>query len=222
MSSGRMRILVLYWHDRPLEQMRAAIRRHLHVLNHSAAAHDILYYNARFAAPSWLRHCQFDAVLLHTTFLCMRWNPTFYRWKWELRWIRDLNCVKIALPQDEYDHSEILDEWLFEWGISSVFTNFDKSKREILYPLMHDRAVFHECFTGYIDDSVAAQYQPEIDSRSRPYDIIYRATHLPYWFGRHGQLKHQVGDVVVGGAQVQVLDAISQRVKKIQSSGTIG
>ncbi len=111
-----------------------------------------------------------------------------------------MDCVKIALPEDEYDHAEILDEWLFEWGISSVFTNFDESKGEILYPLMHDRAVFHECFTGYIDDSDAAPYQGETIRGHDRYDIIYRATHLPYWFGRHGQLKQQIGDVAKGGA----------------------
>ena len=28
---------------------------------------------------------------------------------------------------------------------------------------------------------------------SRALDVVYRATELPYWYGRHGQLKHRIG-----------------------------
>ena len=126
MEHNSTRILVLYWHPDPFEEMRVAIRDHLGVLENSSIRHEILYYNAVDGAPSWICHCRPDAVLLHTTFLCLRWSHLFYEWKWKLRWVRDLDCVKIALPQDEYDHSEILDEWLFEWGVSIIFSNFDE------------------------------------------------------------------------------------------------
>jgi hypothetical protein len=196
MEHNSTRILVLYWHPDPFEEMRVAIRDHLGVLENSSIRHEILYYNGVDGAPSWIRHCRPDAVLLHTTFLCLRWSHLFYEWKWKLRWVRDLDCVKIALPQDEYDHSEILDEWLFEWGVSIIFSNFDGPKRKLLYPIMHDKAAFYECFTGYIDESTAARSQQAFSGLSRAQDIVYRAAHLPYWFGSHGQLKHHIADVV--------------------------
>jgi hypothetical protein len=200
MDGARKRILILYWHHDPLEEMRAAIRHHLRALENSRIKHDLLYYNAVDGVPAWIRHCRVDAVILHTTFLCLRWSHLFYDWKWKLRWVGDLDCIKIALPQDEYDHSEILDEWLYEWGITVIFSNFDASKRKVLYPIMHDKAVFYECLTGYIDDSAAILSQ-QYFTTDRPYDLVYRATRLPHWFGSHGQLKHHIADVVAQRAR---------------------
>jgi hypothetical protein len=193
----RKRILVLYWHPEPLAKMRVAILHHLQAMESSPANHKIIYYNTFNGAPAWLGYLNFDAVILHTTFLCLRWSHRFYPWKWQLRWIKDLRCLKIAIPQDEYDHSEILDEWLYEWGVSAIFTNFDQAHRKILYPIMQNQAEFYNCFTGYIDDAVARTYQPKLlPVAARSNDIVYRATHLPYWFGSQGQLKHQIADVV--------------------------
>ncbi len=206
MAIAPRRILVLYWLREPMEKMRIGIRHHLRALEHSKVKYEILYYNTVSGAPAWLRHLGFDAVILHTTFLCMRWSYLFYHWKWGLRWIGDLKCEKIAMPQDEYDHSEILDEWLYEWGVSTIFTNFDECHRNILYPIMHDKAHFYRCFTGGIDEINAKLYEGKLlPTEERPKDIVYRATHLPYWFGSHGQLKHRIAEVVVERAKAHGL-----------------
>lgn len=197
MSLDPKRFLVLYWHPESLAKMRPAIYAHLHVMDSSEASHDILYCNAFVGPSAGLRHASFDAVILHTTFLCMRWSHLFYAWKWNLRWIGGLDCPKIAMPQDEYDHSEILDEWLFEWGVSVIFSNFDRAHHETLYPIMHNKGDFYKAFTGYIDENASARWAGKMPPlEGRPNDIVYRASHLPYWFGRHGQLKHQVADRV--------------------------
>jgi hypothetical protein len=215
MAASPRPILVLYWHPESTETMRAAVSHHLRALDTIKGKRQILYYNALKGAPAWLRHLHFDAVILHTTFLCLRWSHLFYTWKWRLRWIKDLDCVKIALPQDEYDHSEILDEWLFEWGVSVVFTTFDASQRKVLYPIMYDKAHFYECFTGYIDDATAQRYAGTLAPlEARPYDIVYRATHLPYWFGSHGQLKHRLAEVIAQRAKAHGVKCdISTRVE---------
>ncbi len=214
MEASKKRILLLY-HFPLLSEMRVGVLHHLHTLDHSDVDHDILYYNTVHGAPSWLRHLRFDAVILHNTLLCMRWSPIFYSWKWNLRWIKDLECLKIAIPQDEYDHAEILDEWLYEWGISVIFTNFDESYRRDLYPLLHDNAGFYKSFTGYIDDTVAQDYsQTLLPMKERPNDIVYRAFNLPFWFGSHGQLKHIIAGVVRKHAQLSGLKCdISTRLE---------
>ena len=190
------RILVLYCHHSSINEMRRAVYKHLHVFDQGDVKHQIIYYNAMHGAPSWLRHSCPDAVILHTTLLCLRWSDYFLHWKNNLGWVGELDCIKIALPQDEYDHSEILDEWLWEWGISVIFTNFDKSKRKLLYPIMHDKAYFQECFTGYLDHPAGAQRAEAFSEQLRSNHIVYRATQLPYCFGSHGQLKHRIGEVV--------------------------
>jgi hypothetical protein len=199
------RVLVLYWSDQP-GGMRAAIAHHLRALDYAKRSLDVYYHNIFTGCPPWLRIMRPDAVVLHTTFLCLRWSHQFSHYKWLSRWISDINCVKIALPQDEYDHSEILDEWLYELGVSCVFSVFDARETQRLYPLLYGHADFRRALTGYIDEKAAdrcATAMVPLDRRS--YQIVYRATHLPFWFGSHGQLKHRLGEAVAKLAEARGL-----------------
>src|SRR3954471_21073666 len=107
--------------------MRRSVRDHLHALD--GGLEQVVYHNAYHAdsyggTPSGLRGLSFDGVVLHTTFLCERWSdrPPLQRQRYA--WSGALRCPKLALPQDEYDHSEVLDEWLAELGTTAVFTIF--------------------------------------------------------------------------------------------------
>jgi hypothetical protein len=91
----------------------------------------------------------------------------------------------------------VLDEWLFEWQVPVIFSCFNTTYYRTLYPLMAERARFYRGFTGYIDHDMAERIQPALlPINKRPNDIVYRASQLPYWFGSHGQLKHQIGGIV--------------------------
>jgi hypothetical protein len=195
-QAAPLTILVLYWHPDP-SQMRPAIRHHLRALELAPVSHHVVYANAYGRVPGWVRSTRFDAVVLHTTFLCLRWSHLFPFWKWSLRWVGALNCRKIALPQDEYDHSDVLDDWMHEWGVDTIFSNFDEPLRRLLYPISNTAVVFRKALTGYIDPATAEAWQRRVSTLAcRPTDIVYRASRLPFWFGSHGQLKHQVADVV--------------------------
>ena len=201
-DTTRKRVLVLYWAHDP-SALRVAIAHHLRALDYVPGGVHAIYVNTHDDPPRWLRRLKPDAVILHTTFLCMRWSHLFPTWKWGYRWIAELDCQKIAMPQDEYDHSEVLDEWLVELGVSTIMSNFDASHRGTLYPLMQSRARFEHAFTGYVDlasvDELDVIGVKPIERRAT--DIVYRATHLPYWFGSQGQLKHRIGDEVVRQAE---------------------
>ncbi len=197
MTNQALRVLVVYWSADAPHQMRSAVQHHLRALEHATVPPHVTYHNAFCDLPSVWGGGRFDAVLLHTTALCLRWFSDFHRvWYKRLRWIGRLNCVKVAIPQDEYDHAEILDGWLDEWGIDLVMTNFDDRLCRKLYPRLHRRAVFVPCLTGYLDPRAMPNANQLLPLRDRPLDIVYRATRLPYWFGSHGQLKHRVGEVV--------------------------
>lgn len=203
--SSYKRILVLYWYPVPLHKMRLAIRQHLQALEKSDQVHQIVYHNV-YGNTRRPKAMKFDVVVLHTTFLCMRWSDLFYRLKLELDWIKNLDCLKIAMPQDEYDHSEVLDEWLFEWRVPVIFSCFDTTYYGTLYPLMTERARFYRSLTGYIDHDMAECIQPALlPINKRSNDIVYRASKLPYWFGSHGQLKHQIGGIVDARAKLHGL-----------------
>ena len=145
--------------------------------------------------PPWIVWTAPDLCILHTTFLCARWYDGFETYRRRFRWVSALSCPKIALPQDEYDHSAVLEEWLLELDATSIYSCFGPDQRSILYPTLGKRAAFHETLTGFIDDRAAADVAGRMVPHSeRPSDLVYRATNLPYWFGSHGQLKHRIAD----------------------------
>lgn len=194
-------ILVLYWHGGG-EPMRPAIRHHLRAWEQSAAGHGITYHNVARGIWPGLAGGQFSVIVLHTTLLCMRWWTNFPLLKERLSWLKECPSVKIAMPQDEYDHAETLDDWLTELGVDIVATNFGPDVRPQLYPRLHQRARFVHAFTGYIDEDTARALAPRLQpAADRPLDVVYRANHLPYWFGSQGQLKHRIADVVLRRCQ---------------------
>jgi hypothetical protein len=187
-------VLVLNWFPKS-QQMRQSVWQHQHALD--GGPDQVVYHNAADDAPRWLRALPWDAVLLHTVFLCARWVDEFPIFRRRFAWIADLRCPKIAIPQDEYDHSDVLDEWLEELGTTHILSCFGADAYPELYPRMHRRAEFHRVLTGYIDRRTAeAQARTIRPLSDRPKDIVYRALRLPYWFGSHGASKHRIADVV--------------------------
>ncbi len=209
MQSCAKRILMLFSDPNERSGMRSAVRNHVSVLEESPHDHTISYANVignvlileggeSDADPmEAITALSPEALILHNTFLCWRWSgPGAHEWKQRFDWIRDLDCIKIAVPQDEYDHAGTLDEWLLDWDVDHVMTIFGEDTRPPLYPLMQARAQFHRCHTGYVDERFASRTHESLEPiRDRAVDICYRARHLPYWFGSAGQLKHRVGDV---------------------------
>ena len=196
------RVLVAYWHP-PGVPIRSTVERHLHVLDD--VYDDVVYHNAFFDFPKQITTDAYDAIVLHNTLLCMRWSEQFVDYALRCEWIAARRCVKIGLPQDEYDHHEVLDEWLYALDVTHVFSNFGKEAQRILYPILCDRVEFATVLTGYIDSASAIPSSSLEASHERPLDIVYRSSDLPYWFGRQGQLKVELGTVVRNAADARGL-----------------
>jgi hypothetical protein len=180
--------------------MRSAVRQHAHVLDGSGAR--VLYHNAVDPVPPWIVWSAPRLCILHTTFLCARWYGGFETYRRRFSWVATLDCPKVALPQDEYDHAAVLEEWLLELGATTVYSCFGAEQRSILYSALGESVSFRETLTGFIDGSAAADVAGRmVPHAERRWDIVYRATKLPYWFGSHGQLKHRIAEAVqqVGG-----------------------
>src|ERR1044072_9450933 len=62
-------------------------------------------------------------------------------------------------------------------------------------------------YTGYLDDraagagSAGAGNPPPGPPGARDVDIVSRARNLPYFVGRHGQLKHEIAQIVEPAAR---------------------
>ncbi len=208
MSPNSKRILIVFHNPNPPEQTRVTILQHLRALEYSDVKHEFVYYNAYEATPggiidskigyipSRLQNISFDAIILHYTFLSFcTLGLLFYSWKRKFDWIRDLDGLKVAMPQDEGDFPELLDEWLFDLGVSVIFS-VHYTPEGPLYRIMRDHATIYPCLPGYIDEATAQRYEGRLlPICKRPKDVVYRARRLPYRFGTAGKLKYAVADV---------------------------
>lgn len=211
MIARKLKLLVIYYHAAPPEETRNTIISHLRVLEASDVDHDITYYNTHDDVPDWTKidiaspmarptqlSDSYDAIILHYTFLSNRTlGLPFYKWKREFDWIKTINGLKVALPLDEGSFPGTLDDWLFELGVSIIFSVHYTDDRP-LYPLMRSCAEIYPCIPGYIDkplaDELAGSLRPIAE---REKDICYRAYKLPFWIGKSGQLKTQIADVFI-------------------------
>lgn len=196
MSTGNdVRSVLVLCDIRNAAQKRLAILDHVRFLDHAPRERvQVRYVNmAEVTAfdPTWLEH---DAIVLHTTLLCWRWHPQFRELAKSLAWMQQYAGLVVAMPQDEYDHAHALDDWMLSLNVQIVVTCFGDAHRALLYPRMHQRAYFVEALTGYLHPARATAARAAAKPLSeRATDIVYRANHLPYWFGWLGHIKAQLG-----------------------------
>jgi hypothetical protein len=210
-----MRILIIYTNGNSLENTRKTILDHLRTMEYSDIKHDLVYYNTYESLPEWsqsenvpgsipekLRNISFDAVILHYSFLNKRISGLpFYKGKRRFDWIRDLDALKIAIPQDEADYAQVLDEWLFDLGVSIIFS-VHYAPDGPLYPIMRNQADIYPCLPGYIDERTAEEYKLKLQPiAEREKDIVYRARRLRHWYGTAGQVKYRIADIVAPRAK---------------------
>lgn len=158
--------------------------------------HQYLYHDSHLPIPEYIKRIDFDAIILDVTFLSARWSPhgQFERIKREFSFVKESLAVKIALPQDEYDCHLLLDDWLCEWDVHTVFSVLSEHW-EILYPKFHRIGTIKLGYTGYIDNSLLERRSKSFEDRT--VDIGYRARKLPPYFGKLGEVKSTIGDQVL-------------------------
>jgi len=139
----------------------------------------------------------FDVIVIDTSFLWYRWarpRQIFDQLRIDYDFVRRSPAVKLAFPQDDYDHCAVLDEWLSDWGVHIVFSPLAHHK-DVLYPRTATRAQVLECLTGYADAGDAAllsRWRKPFAERS--IDVAYRGRDLPKYFGSLGRLKSEIAE----------------------------
>ncbi len=197
MAKKPNRVLVLYLKLGSTRD-RNTIDEHLYSFRRYVTGVRFDYFNAGNGLPRYLTYPSYDAVILHYTFLAARWSPDFYRkWRKGVENLRDIKGYKVAIPQDEYAETEKLWE-LFRLGhVKTVFSCFTGEDLFRAYPPEKtDLSHWITVIPGYVDEK-AAERLAEIctENRKRTINVGYRARNLPFWLGRHGQIKVEIGRV---------------------------
>jgi hypothetical protein len=191
-----MNILVVYSnHAYPI---RATIEDHLYsfrrYLNHRCH-----YLNlAVGTVPSYILRAHFDLVVYHTTFLSSRWSPALFAEQREKAApLKRLGGVRAALPQDEFIHTDLLCDFINDFGVDVVFSVAPESEWPKIYPTVDRRRVrFRTVLTGYLDDRTVRRVRRLAgEVAERDIDVGYRSWHAAPWLGRHGLLKVSIVDL---------------------------
>jgi hypothetical protein len=203
-----MKILILHGID-SVDEVRRTSLHHAFFLPRHAPGHDYWFQSAAAPVTDGLRQQRFDAIIIDTTFLGWRWYTPRDEWFGALRrkyaFVAQSDAVKVAFPQDEYDHTALLDEWLADWRVDVVYS-VCYDDREVFYPRASQRAEVRLGYTGLYepaDRALAERFSRPW--REREVDVGYRAKKLPPWFGWFGALKSDIADRFVERSSGMVL-----------------
>ncbi len=147
--------------------------------------------------PSSLWGVTFDAIVFHTTFLSTRWSPEmFARLAEKVGWLRDVPAPKVAMPQDEFIHTDILCDFLNKMGVDVILSVAPESEWPQIYATVDRRRVrIRQVLTGYLEERTVARIHRLARAEvNRPIDVGYRAWRAAAWLGRHGYLKAAIDE----------------------------
>ncbi|MDQ3919765.1 MAG: hypothetical protein M3348_14960, partial [Acidobacteriota bacterium] len=191
-----MNILIVYYykHEYP---PRAATIDHIYSFRRYAG-HRCFYLNLAFRkVPGYLKEIDFDLVIYHTHFLAARWSRELFAELCErARPLKGLGRARVALPQDEFIHTDLLCDFIREFGVGLVFSAAFASEWPKIYAGLDGAGVcFRTVLTGYLDERTVRRVgRLARRAPARDIDVGYRAWHAAPWLGRHGQLKVRVAE----------------------------
>lgn len=194
-DTGRLNVLVLHALG-DLTRTRKTSLNHLTFLSRYEPDHNYLYHDLHAPVTDALRSIRFHAVLFDTTFLCWRYarpRSLFEEMVERYSFLAETDAAKLAFPQDEYDHGEILDDWLSAYRVDVVYSVVWNCW-DLVFRKTAKHATLLQALTGYVDDQDlerGAEFRKPFGSRR--IDVGYRARNLPPQFGSHGQLKVTLG-----------------------------
>ena len=197
----KMKILVIYYLLN--KDDRNTINEHLYSFKRYSDE-QCFYLNAAYGIPGFITKINFDLIVFHYTFLAHFRGWFGGNWYKPIKICEDLRGYKIAIPQDEYQYTDILNKLFLSLNIKTVFTCLPESEWQKVYPQTESGLEhYFTVFPGYIDEIaleklVKSKQGHELrPHKLRPIDIGYRARKVPYWVGRHGLIKWQLMEILL-------------------------
>jgi hypothetical protein len=197
-----MSVLVAY---AQLQPWRGTVRDHLYSFRRYGTRP---YEYVNLAVPGLARayaRRRYDAVVWHNTVLAwLRWAPEDQQQGLlgRARALRAAADCHVALPQDEFIHSERVNAFLRELGVGHVFSVAPESE----WPKLYEGVEVSPALTGYLDEATVARIDRIVaERRPRTIDIGYRTVPAKPYLGRHAMLKAALADAVAARAPARGL-----------------
>lgn len=112
-----------------------------------------------------------------------------------LNFYKSIDSLKVALPQDEWIHTDLLNQFVNEFNIRIIFSVAPESEWKVIYNnIDFSRVQLYRILTGYIDPLIVSKYSNS-ENENRLIDVGYRAFKAPPWLGKHGYLKTLIATI---------------------------
>lgn len=186
--------------------LRATTQDHLYCFRRYSG-HRCYYFNMLTLGKPWyrkppqsIRRERFDLIIFYLDLLNIQWTPySLEKFTRQAEYFREVKAVKVALAQDEFYNTNLLDCFVRELEIDHVFTLAPETEWHKIYPGVDPQKVrFHRALPGYLDERRLREITRQAETgEDRPITIGYRAVkeqNMP-WLGRHGFLKLEIADL---------------------------
>ncbi len=101
-------------------------------------------------------------------------------------------AYKVLFIQDDYETTEVARTWIQRLGVHCVFTPTPAKAMERVYPhSLFPSVEFHTILLGFVP--IEHEEFRRISIRDRSITLGYRGRSLPFWYGRLGQEKVEIG-----------------------------
>jgi hypothetical protein len=189
---------VLY-HCRGVTQLplRAAIEDHLFAWERHSR-YPAIYHNIAYGFD-WEAYAGLPiaAVILDTIALNIRWSPEYFeKIMRPLEALRGFEGLKIAMPQDEFIHTDALCAFLARIGCTHVLTAASQEEAGRIYGAQLPQAQLRTKLTGYLETGTLRRIEKLRRAQpARDIDVGYRAWRAEAWLGAHGMLKTRIAEL---------------------------
>jgi hypothetical protein len=182
MSNNNL-VLILYY--RTLLPSRRSLSDHLDAFR-SIPGHRTIYFNLAFyRLPNYFANIRFSAVIFHYTLCGLRFNRVRFEkvLSRSHQVLVSLAGYKVAYPQDEFAHMDLLCNLINTYRIDHVFTVSPICELPKIYKTVDFGVVnFSRVLTGYISEESLRYVNKRLSrSSSRTLYFFYRAVVNPAW-----------------------------------------
>lgn len=111
--------------------------------------------------------------------------------------LKKFRQLKVLFIQDEYDYTNLSKQFIREIGFDIVYTVVPQTSITEIYP-KHEfpSTKFINCLTGYVPKEFAGDKATPLKTSERKLTVAYRGRELPIYYGKLGQEKMEIGQVV--------------------------
>jgi hypothetical protein len=131
---------------------------------------------------------EFDVVVIHYTIMV---TSSRYLSPDLAAKIARFRGLKVQLIQDEYRAVDTVTAAMRRLGIDVLYTCVPSPEREEMYADRLPGVTLVTTLPGFVPDELAGRNVPTLGDR--PIDVGYRGRDVPYWLGRLGREKTEIG-----------------------------